>query len=332
MTLPLIPTLPDPPQRGTDVNDDYSDKMDAHIAALHPWTDAANALALALAEIASTSNYTGVSTTPVAIGTGVKVLVTQNAKRYAGGTDIKISSAANLDNCMWGRVIDYDVETGDLDFECTRIGPGAAGTHADWIITLSGPQGEGGDVLPAFAGNAFKVLTPNAAETAAEWDFSHYYIRQAADRLLAYTAATQKLFDATTNGALTLPVGVYAIEMAISLEGQLTTVGSPTFDILGAGNATLGEIHLTGIGKRAAENQAAAAFEAQVVNTATIIPTANAGAADTVVLIRGQFKVTGAGTIIPSVALGVTNQGNLMAGSYYTITPLGAGNTGGSWS
>lgn len=173
MPLPSIPALPTPPQRGTDSNADFITKADTWVAALPTFSDEIEAFGQAVYDEtiadAADANYAATSATSVAIGTGTKNFTTQANKRYIAGTFVLIASAAAPStNYMFGQVASYNLSTGALVVDSQRTS--GSGTYTDWQISLSGPQGEGGDVLPAFSGNAGKVLRVNSGETATQWD------------------------------------------------------------------------------------------------------------------------------------------------------------------
>lgn len=162
MALTPIPALPDPPIRGTDTGQVFSDKTAALLDALQPWTDAVNEFGDDVVDAAADANYSSVSTTSVTIGTGPKSFTVEAGKRYVLGTPIKVTSASDSARWMFGTVATYDVVTGALTATMTRVGSGT-GTHADWSISLSGIQGETGN--PADAGVDVQEFTSSGTWT-----------------------------------------------------------------------------------------------------------------------------------------------------------------------
>lgn len=154
---------------------------------------------------------------------------------------------------------------------------------------------------------------------------------------LTDTVNEQKLFDGSTAGALTLPIGTYFFECLAVLTAMSGTSGNAAFDILGAGTATLGTVlyqtvgidvtAVTGTGARSGSFSTAAQTAASMVGAA--------GGTALGFEHRGTFRVTAAGTIIPSVTLvtaGVTPA--VAAGSYFRCFLAGAPamTTVGAWS
>lgn len=160
MTTP-IPDLPETPLPSQN-QDDFNALAEAFLLALGPWADAANVLgdemesladgssddaeaAAASAEAAALSaesivDYNGTSDSELTIGAGSHELTVDVGKRWVAGTDIKIIDTANVNNAMWGIVVTYDDETGDMEFYCNDfIG---SGTITAWRLTLSGPRAQ----------------------------------------------------------------------------------------------------------------------------------------------------------------------------------------------
>lgn len=169
MSVPQITTVLDAPILGTDKNAAFSNKVDQLFgtdlpALIVELNDFANALAVA----ASSANYSGTSTTSHNIGTGSKTFTTQGGKLFTPGQKITIANTASPGNRMNGYVYSYNIANGQLVFVSERVFGSGTGITA-WSIGLSGEQGEGGDVLPAFAGNGGKSLRVNAGETDVEW-------------------------------------------------------------------------------------------------------------------------------------------------------------------
>lgn len=165
------------------------------------------------------------------------------------------------------------------------------------------------------------------------------YVVLQSDYTLTSTTASQKLFNATTNGALQLTSGIYHFDAFISITGMSGTTGNGAFSIIGAGSANIATartvMHAVGIdatttGTPAAQGgafvQAANAFTTNTV-------TAGTGTAMGV-RISGVIDVTVAGTIIPSIALQTASAAVVKAGSFFRIQRIGntATATLGNWS
>lgn len=145
-----------------------------------------------------------------------------------------------------------------------------------------------------------------------------YLIRQDASRTLTSSTTEQQLFDGSTNGRVTLPVGLYYFRCQYYISGLSATSGNLAFDILGAGSATVGTplYHVVGIdgnSNTAATQTGSTSTNAQSPASAV---TAGTGTA-TGQHITGTFEVTAAGTIQPAVTLVTASAGTVAAGSYF---------------
>lgn len=155
----------------------------------------------------------------------------------------------------------------------------------------------------------------------------------------AYTltsqTAAQKLFNNTTNGAVTLPVGTYFFECLFSLSNMSATSGS--FGFAFAGTATYTQNWWAEAQKGTATLATATATQA-TFNTAanTTLATASVNTVG-FAFLKGTLNVTVAGTVIPQVSLGVANAAVVGVGSYFRIYAVSATNsttnsTVGNWS
>lgn len=165
--------------------------------------------------------------------------------------------------------------------------------------------------------------------TAAQLkEFAHYdWIRQAASRTLTSTTAEQKLFDAVTNGRLTLTTGVYFFEAGVYLTGMSATSGNNAFDILGAGTAVLADVLYHAVGIDAAAGAAATQTGSTMIQGQSPASVVSAATGTAVAFhLRGTFEVTTAGTIIPSVSLVTAAAATVAAGTYFKCQRVGAVN------
>jgi hypothetical protein len=156
----------------------------------------------------------------------------------------------------------------------------------------------------------------------------------------AYTLTSQtpaqKIFNNTTNGTVTLPVGTYFFECFYSLSSMSASSGSFGFALV-AGTATFTQ-------QWRSEAQKGTA----TLTTATVTQTTYSTAANTTIAtasvntvgwayISGIINVTVAGTITPSVSLGVAAAAVVGVGSYFKISAVSPTNsttnvTVGNWS
>ena len=162
-----------------------------------------------------------------------------------------------------------------------------------------------------------------------------YGVLQANYTLTSATAA-QKLFNWSTNGALSLAAGTYRFSCSLLLTSMSATSGSAKFDLKGAGSAIFGKMSMQDFGSR---GTVAVGGTTATSGTASDVP-ASGGALASVATsaalrasIHGTFEITTAGTIIPSIALDVAAAAVVNAGSYFECIYLGpAAALGGSWS
>ena len=191
-----------------------------------------------------------------------------------------------------------------------------------------------------------------ATAGAIEYDGSTFYASKAASTRgvlateqmvvlnTAYTltsqTAAQKLFNATTNGAVTLPIGTYQFECAFSLTSMSGTSGSFGFAMV-AGTAVIGSQGWNAVSQKVTalngQNSASVATYNTAANTTlSATNTSTSGYA----FIRGIIKITTAGTLIPSVSLGVAAAAVVGINSYFKISPItgasAANITVGNWS
>jgi hypothetical protein len=162
-----------------------------------------------------------------------------------------------------------------------------------------------------------------------------YGVLQANYTLTSVTTA-QKLFNWSTNGALSLAAGTYRFSCSLLLTSMSTTSGSAKFDLKGAGSAIFGKMSMQNFGSR---GTVAVGGTTTTSGTASDVPVSGGGLASVATSaalrasIHGTFEITTAGTVIPSIALDVAAAAVVNAGSYFECTYLGpAAALGGSWS
>lgn len=147
-----------------------------------------------------------------------------------------------------------------------------------------------------------------------------FLIAQDSDFTLQNVATEQRLFGETANGRLTLPAGLYFFDAMLYLTGMSATAGNFAFDLQGSGSATLAAVlyHTLGIDNTNAVNTAASptqTFSNAAQSPASIVSAQTGTAA--AVSIRGTFRVTAAGTIVPSATLVTAAAAQVKAGSHF---------------
>lgn len=147
-----------------------------------------------------------------------------------------------------------------------------------------------------------------------------------ADYTLANSGAAQKAFNTTTNGALTLPTGVYHFEWWFYITTMSATSGSVSANPVGGGTAVTDRFGWSSVGLDSSTPLGAAAQGGSASVTAAGATNVVTGATGTGVQAKssGMFRVSTGGTIIPSITL-TTAVGTavMKAGSYFKISKIG---------
>jgi hypothetical protein len=174
-----------------------------------------------------------------------------------------------------------------------------------------------------------------AASTRTTVVAQQLLVLNTANNTLANQTAAQKIFNNTTNGAVTLPVGTYFFECFYSLSSMSSTSGSFGFAL--GGTATFTQ-------QWRSEAQKGTA----TLTTATAVQTTYSTAANTTLAtasvntvgwayISGVVNVTVTGTLIPQVSVTITATPVVGVGSYFKISAVSPTNsttnvTVGNWS
>lgn len=246
----------------------------------------------------------------------------------AAGDKIAIADASDL-TASYSALMS-DVKTYVNNAPVFAAGSASAGT---WPLLTTGTlltTAEAGAI--EMADNT--IYTTNEAGNRGVSPSIHF-IRQQASRTLTSVTTEQKLFDSVTNGTLNLATGVYLFGGLFSLSGMSATSGNAAFDILGAGTATLGVTLYNGIGVDGLTATAASQTGSTMVSGQTPASACTAGTGTGMQFgMRGNFEITVAGTIIPSVTLVTAAAATVAAGSYFWCHRLGAAGvlSVGDWS
>ncbi len=189
---------------------------------------------------------------------------------------------------------------------------------------------EGGNFLP------YSGVTGLPGSVPGVWWGRDLFVKLAANYTLTSTTTAQKLFNTTANGALSLATGTYEFECMIYLTTMSGTSGNGQFQIRGAGTATLARnfYQVVGVDSTTPLNAGAAARSGSVTESGVASMVTAGTGTGMIAHIRGTFNVTGAGTIIPSIALVTANAAVVQAGSFFRCKRLSENGTDtfGEWS
>jgi hypothetical protein len=274
---------------------------------------------------AAGATYLASASTDLAIGTyGANAIhfVTNSGATDAGS----ISSA--------GRWAINNATTNTTSTALLHLGAGTATASTAPLKLTSGTNlttAEAG----AFEYDGSSFYSSIAASTRGVLPTEQMVVLNSTYTLTSQTAA-QKLFNATTNGAVTLPIGTYQFECLFSLTSMSTTSGSFGFAMV-AGTAVVGSQGWWSVAEKGGATFAAANSTQSTYSTAanTLLTTASTQTLGWA-FIRGIIKITTAGTVTPSVSLGVAAAAVVGINSYFKISPItgasAANITVGNWS
>lgn len=162
-----------------------------------------------------------------------------------------------------------------------------------------------------------------------------HLIRQDSTYTLTSTTSAQQVFNAATNGRITLETGAYTFEALIALTSMSGTSGNATFDISG-GTATLGTILWFGCGRDVAADGATGTLAGSWSADATLVtaPLVTAGTATAAFFkLEGTFEVTSGGTFQLRILLQTAAAAVVSAGSFLRLRRIGStsATTVGQW-
>lgn len=199
-------------------------------------------------------------------------------------------------------------------------------------------------IIPALSD--CEIVLESNGTSAGSWDTnlmvrggitpSEEWCKLTATYTLANQGTAQKLFNASTNGAITVTGSThYFFECLYSISSMSGTSGNAAFSL--AGTATLTNVHFCNIGIDATNQTTVAALNGAFASTAATAASSQTAGTGTAMwsLIKGEFTVNAGGTVIPSITL-VTAVGTAVVavGSYFRLTRMGASSQSyvGNWS
>jgi hypothetical protein len=172
--------------------------------------------------------------------------------------------------------------------------------------------------------------TPIASNRAV--NVIEHFVARTGTKTMTSNTSLQAIFDNTTgtggltSGALTVGASTsYFFEMSINVSAMSATSGNMGFSIVGAGTATFTSAAWHAFGLDSTNQQTAAAggtsWRAAVGATGNIVTAATGTAASAIV--KGIFRINGAGTIIPSIQLTTANAAVIGVNTWFKCYPVG---------
>lgn len=294
-----------------------------------------NAALLSVGQNGGTNPAFIVDTSTASSATGISV----KSAAAAGGAALAVISSGLNENLTInakgsGTITIGSVSTGGIT--ATRAVTLSAGATASAGTASVAPfkMTSGTNLTTAAAGaweydGSVAYFTNNASNRGL-MPSEQWAILQSATYTLTSQTAAQKLFNASTNGTITLPVGTFDFDCFYSLTSM--SVSSGTFGFALGGTATFTQQWMSWANMATA---ATAANWQSTWNTAanTALTTANTTGTGQA-RVKGMIRVTVAGTIIPQVSLGVAAAAVVGVLSSFKIKQVSANSTAtiGNWS
>jgi hypothetical protein len=189
------------------------------------------------------------------------------------------------------------------------------------------------DEFPVNQGGTSKKVT---LDTLVAFAAAPVFAVLGADYTLTSTTAVQKLFNVSTNGAVTITPGLYWMELDAEITGMSSTSGNGAFSF--AGTAVLANPRLLhSFGMDATTQTTAGTLSGAFIQGGTAFTTNTVAASTGTAVglaVRGIFACTTGGTVIPSIALVTAAAAVVKAGSCFTLERMGAATdtSRGAWS
>jgi len=170
--------------------------------------------------------------------------------------------------------------------------------------------------------------TPIASNRAA--NVAEHFVARTGTKTMTSNTALQAIFSGgtggLTSGALTVGASTsYFFEMSINVSVMSATTGNFGFSILGAGTATFTSAawHAFGLDNtnQATGANAGTTWQSTAGATGNIITAAVGTAASAIV--KGIFRINGAGTIIPSIQLTTASAAVIGVNTWFKCYPVG---------
>ncbi len=207
---------------------------------------------------------------------------------------------------------------------------GNVATDALWDAAGDLAVGSGANTASRLAvGAAGYHLVVNSAGTGLEWQPHIFWVRANSNLNLPNDTNLNALFAGASGlsaGSVTLPTGSYSFNGTIYVTSLSATSGNFKVDLLGGGTATMAGAFISALGvdnsnPQNGQNQNGTHTLGTATGAAVVAATT---ATTTTVAINGGFRITSAGTVIPSIQQANASAAVLQAGSFLQFNWLGS--------
>ncbi len=201
------------------------------------------------------------------------------------------------------------------------VGPGSSTDNA--ITRYDGTTGQLLQDSYAQIADDGSITTSIDTGACAGGVSAYHWMMLTADYTLTSTTSAQKAFNTTTNGTLTLPLGVYTFECFLYLTTMSATSGNAAFSLAGTAVTDRFGYYASGVDNTSPLGALTQTGSGSVTNaSAASIVVAGTGTG-MITRISGMFRVSTAGTIIPSLALVTATTAVVKSGSWFKIAKIG---------
>ncbi len=173
-----------------------------------------------------------------------------------------------------------------------------------------------------------------AVDATRQVNVSMQFMHQTTSRTLTTSTLSQKLFNETTNGAVTIGSGTYFYDAGFAVTG-LSSVAATSFGFSFGGTATISRQVIIVQGKQSAALDSLIQPSLNYLTAASTVALAASTEPTRASLLNGKLVVTSSGTLIPQVQIPANNTtAATLVDAFFRIWPMGSSAVGtvGNWS